>query len=52
VERGRESLEAELIPVGNETARQWAERFGVSSLDALLARTQPGIPSKLVPDPA
>lgn len=37
---------------GNEAARQWANRFGVGSLDALLSRTQPGIPPKLVPDPA
>jgi hypothetical protein len=37
---------------GNEAARQWAERFGVGSLDVLLSRTQPGIPPKLVPDPA
>ena len=37
---------------GQETARQWAERFGVGSLEALLAKTQPGIPPKSVPDPA
>ena len=37
---------------GNETARQWAERFGVSGLDALLAKAQPGVPPKLVPEPA
>jgi hypothetical protein len=37
---------------GHEAARQWAERFGVGSLDVLLARRQPGIPAKLVPDPA
>jgi hypothetical protein len=37
---------------GNDTARQWAERFGVSGLDSLLARAQPGVPPKLVPEPA
>jgi len=37
---------------GNAAARQWAERFGVSSLPALLSRAQPGIPPKLVPEPA
>ena len=42
---------AQLYP-GTETARQWAERFGVESLEALLAKAQPGIPPKLVPEPA
>lgn len=37
---------------GNDTARQWAERFGVPGLDALLAKAQPGVPPKLVPEPA
>src|SRR5207302_1609712 len=37
---------------GNAAARQWAERFGVSGLPALLSRAQPGIPAKLVPEPA
>lgn len=35
---------------GSDTARQWAERFGVSSLPALLKLVQPGIPPKLVPE--
>ena len=42
---------AERFFPGNDAARQWAERFGVSSLHALLAKAQPGIPLKLVPDP-
>lgn len=42
---------AERLFPGNDAARQWADRFGVSSLHALLARAQPGIPFKLVPDP-
>jgi hypothetical protein len=37
---------------GNAAARQWADRFGVGSLESLLAQTQPGVPSKFVPDPA
>ena len=37
---------------GDATARQWAERFGVSSLPALLSKAVRGIPPKVVPDPA
>ena len=37
---------------GDAAARQWAERFGVSSLAALLSKTVRGIPPKVVPDPA
>ena len=36
---------------GDSAARMWAERFGVRSLRALLARTQAGVPPKVVPDP-
>ena len=43
---------AERLFPGNAVARQWAERFGVSSLPTLLSRAQPGIPAKLVPEPA
>jgi len=50
--RKREDARAavERLYPANEAARQWAERFGVGSLGALLARSQPGIPPKLVPD--
>jgi hypothetical protein len=34
----------------NEAAIQWAAQFGVGSLAALLAKTQPGIPPKMVSD--
>ena len=34
----------------HEPARQWARRFGVGSLGALLSQAQPGIPPKLVPN--
>jgi hypothetical protein len=37
---------------GDATARQWAERFGVGSLAALLSKAVRGIPPKAVPDPA
>jgi hypothetical protein len=53
IRRREDALEAvERCYPGNEPARQWAERFGVGSLNGLLSRTQPGIPPKLVPDPA
>ncbi len=35
---------------GDAAARQWAERFGVSSLSALLSKAVRGIPAKVVPD--
>ena len=37
---------------GDAAACQWAERFGVSSLSALLSKAVRGIPPKLVPEPA
>ncbi len=42
---------AERLYPGDASAREWAERFGVHNLGALLARTQAGIPPKVVPDP-
>lgn len=49
--RTREDARAavERLYPDHDAARQWAERFGVGSLTALLARTEPGIPPKLVP---
>ncbi len=53
IRRREDALRAvERLYPGSDPAKQWAERFGVGSLDALLARAQPGIPAKLVPDPA
>lgn len=42
---------AERLYPGSAAAQEWAERFGVRSLGALLARIQAGIPPKVVPDP-
>lgn len=42
---------AERLYPGNASAREWAERFGVRNLMALLSRTQAGVPPKVVPDP-
>ncbi len=42
---------AERLYPGDAAAREWARRFGVGTLGALLAQTQPGIPPKMVSDP-
>ncbi|MBI4278773.1 MAG: hypothetical protein HY660_09980 [Armatimonadetes bacterium] len=53
IRRREEALPAaERLYAGSEAARTWAERFGVSSLEALLNQARPGIPAKVVPEPA
>jgi hypothetical protein len=50
--RARDDVDGavERLYPNNEAARQWAGRFGVGSLGALLSQAQPGIPPKLVPN--